>query len=195
MLANAARVSTTRVMLETLRSDLARYLSIPGTPAHPLKRLRQLAETQGVWAIAVFRFGQWAQRGAPKPLRPLAKAGYLAAFKLTEITTGICLPAQVRIGKGLYIGHFGGIFIHPDVTMGDNCSISQGGTIGERGGKSGSPQLGDGVYVGAGAKILGNVRIGDGAQIGANAVVVHDVPAGATAVGVPARVVKRQARP
>jgi serine O-acetyltransferase len=180
-------------MLETFRSDLARYLSIPGVPESRLKRLRQLAETQGVWAIAVYRFGQWAQQQAPKPLRPLAKAGYLAAFKLTEITTGICLPAAARIGKGLYIGHFGGIFVHPDVTMGEGCSISQGVTLGERGGRRGSPQVGDGVYIGAGAKVLGNVRIGDGAQIGANAVVVHDVPAGATAVGVPARVVERRA--
>ena len=78
--------------------------------------------------------------------------------------------------------------------MGERCSISHGVTIGVLGGhRPGVPRLGNDVYVGAGAKILGPVTIGDGAIIGANAVVLKDVPAGATAVGVPARIKRKRA--
>lgn len=174
--------------LAHLRADLARYTRLlpPGTSR--LRRWRALAEAQGVWAVTTYRFGQWSQR-APRPVRPLCKAAYLGAFKAVEMLTGISIPVAATIGKGLYIGHFGGIIVSPQTVMGDGCSISQGVTIGVLGGpRTGVPRIGDGVYIGAGAKILGGISIGDGAIIGANAVVIDDVPAGATAVGVPARV-------
>jgi serine O-acetyltransferase len=111
---------------------------------------------------------------------------------MIEALTGISLPARTRIGKGLYIGHFGGIIVSPDVVLGERCSISQGVTLGVLGGpRLGVPRLGDDVYVGAGAKVLGPITVGDRAIIGANAVVLTDVPAGATVAGVPARIVKR----
>jgi serine O-acetyltransferase len=183
-------------VLKELRKDLSRYVALKPDGVDRVATLRALAETQGVWATTVYRFGQWSNEAAPKPLRPALKAAYLVAFKAIEMTTGICLPSRARIGGGLYIGHFGGIIIHPDVVMGEGCSISQGVTIGVLGGdRPGVPRLGNRVYVGAGAKILGDVTIGDGATIGANAVVLHDVPAGATAVGIPARIVtKKKAR-
>ena len=79
--------------------------------------------------------------------------------------------------------------------MGERCMISHGVTIGVLGGdRLGVPRLGNDVYVGCGAKILGPVTIGDGAIIGANAVVLEDVPAGATAVGVPARIIVKKPR-
>jgi serine O-acetyltransferase len=177
-------------MLEMLRADLARYLELVGTPMGRLRQLRALAEAQGVWATVVYRFGQWSNERAPRPLRRLCKAGYLVAFKLTEMATGISLPAHARIGRGLYVGHFGGIVVHTDVVIGDHCSLSHGVTIGVLGGpRPGVPRIGNRVYIGCGAKLLGPICIGDGATIGANAVVLDDVPAGATAVGVPARVV------
>lgn len=83
--------------------------------------------------------------------------------------------------------HPNGIVIAPGAVVGANCIIFQQVTLGTSDG--GYPTLGDEVYVGAGAKILGPVLIGDGARIGANAVVVRDVPAGCTAIGVPARVI------
>lgn len=176
-------------MLADLRADLERFTRLASEPMGRLRLWRSLAETQGVWAVAAYRFGQWANDEAPPVLRPVAKAAYLATFKLVEITTGVSLPAHARIGKGFYIGHFGNIIIHPDTIMGERCSISHGVTIGVLGGdRPGVPRLGNDVYVGAGAKILGPVTIGDGAIIGANAVVLEDVPAGATAVGVPARI-------
>ena len=182
-------------MLDDFRADLARYTSLaPGT----MPRLRlwlSLVETQGVWATAVYRFGRWANTRAPRPLRPLCKAGYLVGFKMVEMLAGVSLPAHAAIGRGLYIGHFGGIIVHPEAVMGERCTIAQGVTIGVLGGpRAGVPRLGDDVYVGAGAKVLGDVSVGDGAIIGANAVVLEDVPAGATAVGVPAMVVVKSRR-
>jgi serine O-acetyltransferase len=180
-------------MLADLRADVERFTGLVHEPIGRLRLWRSLLETQGVWVVAAYRFGQWANDEAPTPLRPVAKAAYLAAFKLVEIATGVSLPAHARIGKGFYIGHFGNIIIHPDTVMGERCSISHGVTIGVLGGdRQGVPRIGNDVYIGCGAKILGPVTIGDGAIIGANAVVLADVPAGATAVGVPARIIVKQ---
>jgi serine O-acetyltransferase len=95
-----------------------------------------------------------------------------------------------QLGGGLLIPHPNGIVIHPDATIGVNCLIHQQVTIGVAGNR-GVPRIGGHVDIGAGAKILGGVVIGDHAKIGANAVVTRDVPAGATAVGIPARIVER----
>ena len=86
--------------------------------------------------------------------------------------------------------HPNGIVIHPGALIGPNCMLMQQVTIGER--RDGVPSLGGHVDVGAGAKVLGAIHVGDHARIGANAVAVHDVPAGATALGVPARIVNAQ---
>ena len=89
--------------------------------------------------------------------------------------------------------HQHGIVVHGATVVGDDCIIRQGVTLGIRRmyGLDEAPVLGNGVTVGAGAKILGRVRIGDGADVGANAVVLEDVPEGGLAVGVPAQVVRR----
>ena len=182
-------------MLADLRADLERFTALVTEPMGRWRLWRNLLEAQGVWVVATYRFGRWANEEAPRPLRPVAKAAYLALFKTVEITTGVSVPARARIGKGFYIGHFGNIIVHPDTVMGERCMISHGVTIGVLGGdRLGVPRLGNDVYVGCGAKILGPVTIGDGAIVGANAVVLEDVPAGATAVGVPARIVKKAAR-
>lgn len=105
-------------------------------------------------------------------------------------TMGISVPFDTVIGPGLYLGHVGGIKIGTASPIGRDCDISHNVTIGQiQGGpRQGSPSLGDRVYVGVGAVLMGNIHIGDDAAIGANAVVMCDVPAGATAVGVPARI-------
>jgi len=78
--------------------------------------------------------------------------------------------------------------IHKEVVIGSNVTICQNVTVGGRG-KAGAPVIEDNVFIGAGACVLGPVRIGNGARIGANAVVLADIPAGAVAVGIPARIV------
>lgn len=104
---------------------------------------------------------------------------------------GISIPYGTRIGPGFYVGHFGGIFLNAGSVIGRDCNLSQGVTLGRsgRGEHVGAPTLGDRVYVGPGAKLVGGISIGDDAAIGANAVVPRDVPAGAVAAGVPAKVI------
>lgn len=108
-----------------------------------------------------------------------------------SMVTGCDLPINTEVSGGLLMPHPNGIVIHPNCKIGPNCLIFQQVTLGSNGtgiGK-GVPTLGGHVDVGAGAKILGGVTIGDNAVIGANAVVITDVPAHATAIGVPARII------
>lgn len=104
-----------------------------------------------------------------------------------SIVTGAEIPINCRIGGGLMIPHPNGIVIHPDVSVGPNCLIFQQVTLGST--RHGTPSVGGHVDIGCGAKVLGPITIGNHAVIGANAVVLIDVPPGATAVGIPARVV------
>jgi serine O-acetyltransferase len=107
---------------------------------------------------------------------------------------GISIPYYTQIGHGFYIGHFGGIVVNGNSVIGRNCNISQGVTLGyaNRGRNRGYPVLGNNVYIGPGAKIVGAVRIGNNVAIGANCVVTKDVPDGAVVVGIPGRVISRQ---
>ncbi len=102
--------------------------------------------------------------------------------------TGSDIVLGATLGERLALPHPTGVVIHQASVIGADCMIMQQVTIGQLAGPE-VPVLGDRVYVGAGAKVLGGVRIGDDARIGANAVVLIDVPAGATAIGVPARLV------
>jgi len=106
-----------------------------------------------------------------------------------SIVTGADIPLNCNIGGGLLIPHPNGIVIHPDAEIGPNCLLFQQVTIGAT--ASGVPRLGGHVDVGAGARLIGAIAIGDHAKIGANAVVTTDVPAGATAIGIPARIIEK----
>jgi serine O-acetyltransferase len=99
---------------------------------------------------------------------------------------GIELPLNV-FGPGLAVVHPFGIVVSRKARIGKNCRIHAGVNVGEHRGNA--PSIGDNVYLGPGAKIVGGVKIGDRAVVGANAVVVKDVPAGVTVGGVPARVI------
>jgi serine O-acetyltransferase len=132
-------------------------------------------------------YQKWKERRLP--WRLLSKY-WVVQFNFWSVVTGADIPLNCEIGGGLLLTHPNGVVIFPDAVIGPNCQIFQQVTIGTGGPKPGAPILGGHVDVGAGAKILGGVRVGDHALIGANAVVLEDVPNGATAVGVPARVVR-----
>jgi serine O-acetyltransferase len=102
------------------------------------------------------------------------------------------LYLSAEIGEGLFMTHVGGIHLHPDVVIGRNCNLAHHVTIGTSAmGRKGVPRIGDNVYIGVGAAIIGKIRIGDGAKIAANTLVINNVPCGATVMGVPGRVVMR----
>ena len=140
---------------------------------------------QGVHAILIYR---------------LAHLFYINNYKfiarvisqIARFFTGIEIHPAAFIGKGLLIDHGMGVVVGETSIIGDGCTILQGVTLGGRGNETGKrhPTLGNNVFVGAGAKILGNIEIGNNAKIGANAVVLEDVPENATVVGVPAKVVR-----
>ena len=163
------------------QADLARY------PRRPFLK------EQSIWAIAVYRFGRWNAQRRPGAIRWLFGQLYWLVFRVVETLTGISFTKEVEIGAGLRIWHFGNIFIHPKVKIGANCTLRQGVTIGNRIEGGPVPRIGDGVDFGAYAQVLGGITVGDGAKIGAMSVVLCDVPAGATAVGIPARIMQRQA--
>lgn len=104
---------------------------------------------------------------------------------------GFDIPASVQIGPGLKLGHFGGVVMQAHVKIGRNCLISHGVTVGRtpRGKRSGTPTIGDRVYVGAGAVIAGGIFVGDEALIAPNAFVNFNVPPRSVVVGNPGRVV------
>ncbi|HEY5515951.1 MAG TPA: serine O-acetyltransferase EpsC, partial [Pengzhenrongella sp.] len=108
----------------------------------------------------------------------------------TRAATGVEIHPGATLGRRLFIDHGMGVVIGETAVLGDDVVLFHGATLGGKTMHHGKrhPTLGDGVVVGAGAKILGPVWIGDGALIGANAVVITDVPAGAIAVGVPAKI-------
>lgn len=107
--------------------------------------------------------------------------------------TGIEIHPGAKIGKGFFIDHGMGVVIGETTEIGDNCTVYQGVTLGGTGKDVGKrhPTLGDNVMVGAGAKVLGPVKIGNNSKIAANAVVLHEVSENSTAVGIPAKVVRR----
>lgn len=144
--------------------------------------------SEGFWALTVYRLQRGMRGRRPgifwKPARLLV--GFVK--KALTVVTHINLDQGASIGPGLLIPHVGPIQVFPWATIGADCAIHQVTTIGA-GAKPGGPVIGDHVYLGAHVCVLGPVKIGDGSKIGAGAVVVTDIPAGASAVGVPAKVI------
>ena len=140
----------------------------------------------GMWAWVIWWFGHnYAHRGL------LFRVVYYALdIAVTRALIGAKIPPQVSIGDRTGFVHDAmGVVLNPGVSIGSDCTIYHQVTLGTRSGNPGAPKVGNGVLIGAGAKVLGPVVIGDYASIGANSVVIHDVPAGATAIGVPARII------
>lgn len=174
-----------------MREDIGRYFFYD-RKINFFKLLKRIILTQGIWALIIFRAGSWCHRNKNKHLSLKLFLPILTIFqKIIEILTGIQIPFTAEIGKGLYIGHFGGIILSDRASLGEYCNISQGVTIGQGGrdGKQYVPVIGNRVHIAPGAKVFGKITIGDNVSIGANAVVTKDVPHNAVVVGIPARII------
>lgn len=148
---------------------------------------RWLPARRLVRAIRMYQY--WRTRGSwARPMR----AWCALRVRFWNCICGCDIPGLASLGGGLMLPHPNGVVFHPEVHVGVNCMIFQQVTLGTGGPKPGVPTIGGHVDIGAGAKILGGVIVGNHARIGANAVVLCDVPEGATAVGVPARIILRE---
>ncbi|HXZ95738.1 MAG TPA: serine O-acetyltransferase [Burkholderiales bacterium] len=138
----------------------------------------------GFHALLIHRFSHWLWRAGFKWLGRLVS-------HFARWITGIEIHPGAEIGRRVFIDHGMGVVIGETSEIGDDCTLYHGVTLGGTSWNKGKrhPTLGKGVVIGAGAKVLGPILIGDGAKIGSNAVVVKDVPTGATAIGIPARLV------
>lgn len=145
--------------------------------------------SEGLWALAIYR----AQRGLLKAKGRRLWAPVAGALevlrKVLVIVTGLDLHPGADIGAGVLIQHGSQVRVIENARIGVGCTLSQVCSIGAV--ASGRPRIGDHVYIGPHACILGPVTIGDGATIAACSLVLSDVPAGHTAIGVPARIVPR----
>jgi len=175
-----------------LRIDRERFIKKDLKEYNPgIARFIRLYTNLGYLAVLVYRIGNWSSKGNSL-IRKIIRKLYFVLNLFIEIITGITIGPQAEIGEGFYIGHHGGIIIHPKAILGINCSISQGVTIGVKAPleTKSAPIIGNNVYIGAGAKILGGIKIGNNVIIGANAVVVSDVPSNVISGGIPAKIIK-----
>lgn len=170
--------------------DLARYCHF-GLGLTLPQRIALLLTTEALWVIATYRACRWAMRECRVPvLKPIATVVTKLHLRLLRVLMQTWISPQAEIGGGLFINHFGGIWINPDVKMGAFCNLHQGVTIGVggRGASYGVPVLGSRVNLMPHAVVVGKLRIGDDVLVGANSLVISDVPDGCFAVGTPARV-------
>ena len=170
-------------MLERIREDIRSVFDRDPAARHSLEILTCYP---GVHAMLVHRVSHW-----------LWGAGLKWAARFTShvgrFLTGIEIHPGATIGRRFFIDHGMGVVIGETAEIGDDCTLYHGVTLGGTTWEKGKrhPTLENGVVIGAGAKVLGPITVGANARIGSNAVVVRDVPAGATVVGIPGRVVQQ----
>jgi serine O-acetyltransferase len=172
-------------LLRLIRSDL-RAKAEWCYESHGWKAVLKVLLTDGTPAMIWYRLMQWARRWRLVPFELLFN-------RLNTMFCGCIIGRGAEFGPGFVLIHSLGVVINGTVRGGTGVKIEHQVTIGAE--KRQSPVLGDGVFIGAGAKIIGPVTVGEGARVGANAVVVADVPRFSTVVGIPAKVVRADNRP
>lgn len=172
--------------LKVIRADLE--IAMPGR-VNAIRAILYYLRFLGVRAVIRYRIA------AVLYSRGYRQVAWILAARTFSLT-GADLPPDAKIGPGLHLPHPVGVVVGHGCEIGSDCTILQGVTLGERYARERHeyPVIGDKVVIGAGAKLLGGIQIGSNARIGANAVVLTDIPAGCTAAGIPAAVVRRSGR-
>lgn len=181
-------------MLEYMGADLKRQQILDGILPEDQTFIRQYIKPlfkPGTIAVLVYRFSHWVHAFKVPVLRHLLLllCAFLEIFVM--VIGGIRIHPYARIGKGFVVRNFSCIFILPE-KIGENCTVNQGVNVTNIRG-AGRPTIGNNVYLGACCVVMGNIKIGDNAIVAANSLVLNDVPDGCTAMGVPARVLSKEA--
>jgi serine O-acetyltransferase len=170
-------------ILKQIKSDIA---TVKRKDPAARNTLEILLTYSGLHAVLLYRVSHALY------LRKLYTLARLIS-QIARFITGVEIHPGAKIGRGLFIDHGSGVVIGETAEIGNNCLIYQGVTLGGTGKERGKrhPTLGNNVMVGAGARVLGPFRVGNNVKIAANAVVLESIPDNCTAVGVPAKIVKR----
>ena len=149
-----------------------------------LRLIQPMLYFKGYQAVQAYRVGHWLWQQGRRDL------AYFVQMRVSEVF-GVDIHPAARVGRGIMIDHAHSIVIGETAVVGDNVSMLHSVTLGGTGKEDGDrhPKIGDGVMIGAGAKVLGNISVGHCSRIAAGSVVLHDVPHNTTVAGVPARVV------
>src|SRR5688572_31658856 len=169
-------------MLENVRADLAHARIVNGLPPGWLSLWVKTPLHPGVVAVLTYRFSVWAQRLPVPVVRQLLLIVALFVRRAVELVTGVEIATRAEIGPGLVVHTTHGVFI-AETRIGRNCVVQHGVAI-----THGVRSVGDNVYFGPGAKVIGRAAIGNNVRIVANSVVMTDVGDDLTVVGVPARI-------
>jgi serine O-acetyltransferase len=154
-------------------------------------KLRLMVELQPHWAICAYRMGRSLKTRPILLLQPFAWSLFRVWEFAARAISGVHLDVESRIGPGLYMGHFGSVYVGPGAILGEDCSIGQKNYIGQSGPEApdGVPVIGDRVYLGTSCRVVGGVTVGGDVAVGAGAVIMADVPHMGVVVGNPGKVV------
>jgi serine O-acetyltransferase len=169
-------------MLDNVRADLEHARVINGLPPGWVSRWVKTPLHPGAVAVMNYRFGVWARRVRVPVLRQLLLLVAMVLDKVVEVVTGVEISSRAEIGPGLVVHTTHGVFI-AETRIGRNCVVQHGVAI-----THGVRSVGDNVYFGPGAKVIGRAAIGNNVRVVANSVVMTDVADNLTVVGVPARI-------
>jgi serine O-acetyltransferase len=169
--------------MNIIESDLYRYFGKTGFTTL-LKGLR----------VPGFRFMYFYRKASAHNKYSVAGLFYRMFYARYFYKYGFQIELYTNIGKGFYIGHFGSVVINHQAIIGDNCNIAHGVTIGKayRGKLEGCPKIGNRVWIGTGAVIVGNINIGDDVMIAPNAFINFNVPPHSMVMGNPAKIVAKE---